>query len=161
MTDVSTSLLMVGPTGVGPFRSPDWRVSSTIQLVEGSGNGPYWLFTDHKGSERVLMIDSLFPEVVASSVVLLVSVVTGNESAISVLEATHNVSRDDAGNVEIAPFWDLADEVERQLATLLAPVARLGFVTLDETTIASNAVYAHLLNLGFTVESFISQASMA
>lgn len=158
MTDISTSLLMVGPTGVGPFNSGDWRVGATLQLVEGSNNGPYWLFTDTLGQERVLMIDSLFPEVVTSSIVLALAVATDNEKALSILEASHNIVRTGDGKIQVAPYWDLADEVTSQVASTIVPFARLGFVVLDESSIASDVVFAHLLSLGFRLDVFVSKA---
>jgi hypothetical protein len=161
MTDITTSLLMISPTGVGPFHSPDWRVGFTAQLVEGSGNGPYWLYQDAQGCERVLMIDSLHPEIVACSVVLLVSVLAGNAEVLSILDATHNITHEESGGIRIAPYWDLADEVTKQLVTHLAPMTRLGLVTLDANSIASSAVFAHLLEFGMVADSFYLQASTA
>lgn len=163
MTDVSTSLLLIGPTGVGSFNSPDWRVGYTAQLVEGSTNGPYWLFEENHGEERVLMIDSLFPEVVARSIALLTAVVTSNQRALEILEETHNVTPDSDPDgkvrLQIAPYWDLADDVMSQVSDSLSAHCRLGLVTLDETTVANEEVIAHLLDIGFTVDSFVSRAT--
>ena len=104
------------------------------------------------------MIDSLHTEIIASSVVLLVTVLLGGDQALSILEESHNITRSKDGEIQIAPYWDLADEVATRLASLIAPVARLGFVTLDETTLASNALFAHLLSLGIRSEAFVSLA---
>lgn len=159
MTDVSTALLMIGPSGVGPFHSPDWRVAGCAQLVEGGSNGPYWLYGDTSGTERVLMIDSLDAQIVADSVLLLIAVMANNPKALGMLEATHNVSIQEQGQLSIAPYWDLADTVRNYVASAMRTSVRTGLVILDETSVANHEVIAHLLGLGITLDTFVSAAS--
>lgn len=159
MTDVSTALLMFGPSGVGPFHSPHWRLAGFAQLVEGGSNGPYWLYRDTSGRERVLMIDSLDSQIIADSLLLLIAVMANNSKALGMLEATHNVSLQDQGQVSIAPYWELADTVRDNLASAIRTSVRAGLVILDDTSVANHAVIAHLLGLGITLNTFISGAS--
>lgn len=160
MTDVSTALLMIGPSGVGPFHSPHWRLAGFAQLVEGGSNGPYWLYRDTSGRERVLMIDSLDSQIIADSLLLLIAVMANNSKALGMLEATHNVSLQDQGQVSIAPYWELADTVRDNLASAIRTSVRAGLVILDDTSVANHAVIAHLLGLGITLNTFISGASV-
>jgi hypothetical protein len=161
LTALSTALLMVGPSGIGSFHSPDWRVGGVAQLVEAGTNGPYWLYSDQDGDERTIHIDSLEPEIVSRSVLLLLGHLTNDPVARAWLRDTHNLFSDETGRLTVAPYWEIADEVAQAISAALAPHYRLGFVKLDDTTLVNEEVCAHLLALGFSVEGFISQGSMA
>lgn len=163
MTDITTAVLLIGPNGVGPFNSPDWRVDlkASAQLVEGSGNGPYWLYFDPTGQERALMIDSLDPKIVADSIQFISAVLAQDAKSLSMLEATHNVTVQEDGTFRLAPYWELADSVVDYIADSLRDKVRLGLVVLDETSIVNEAVSAHLLERGFRVNAFISAVSVA
>ena len=56
MTWPRTALVMVGPSGVGPFHSPDLRIGMTVQLIECGSNGPYWLKTPDDSDPAVQVL---------------------------------------------------------------------------------------------------------
>lgn len=154
MTSISTALLMVGPSGVGPFNSPDWRVSFVSQLVEAGSNGPYWLTNASGEPEQYLPIQSLDPEDVAKATVLLLAQQIPDGSVQGLLRETHNLIDNPDGTTKIAPYWDGSDSDFQFYASRLAPRVRLGVVQLAEHGLMDGAVFAHLLRYGFALETF-------
>ena len=150
---------MVGPSGIGSFHSRDWRVGAVAELVEAGTNGPYWLYRDADGQERTIHIDSLDPDIVARSVLLLLGHLCDDATTRGWLHDTHNLYLDENGRLKVAPYWELADEVVSAIATSLGPRYRLGIVKLDDSSLMNSASIAHLLALGFDVETFISEGS--
>lgn len=157
MTAISTALLMVGPSGVGPFHSPDWRVSFVAQLVEAGSNGPYWLINSPGQRESYLPINSIEPEEVARSVVLLLGQQFVDDAQVQgFLRETHNLIDNEDGTTTIAPYWDGSDSDFAYYASRQAPRCRLGVVKLDEMSLMNEGTFAHLLDYGFTLEAFES-----
>ncbi len=159
MSKVSTSLLFAGPSGVGPFHSPDWRVCWSANLVEGGSNGPFWLplpsFEDQR-SVNALMIDSNEPELVAQSLILLVSAVFGSENLLGLLLETHNITEVSPGEFSFAPFWELTPEVVAQCVSDLDRRIRLGFVQLDDLGIFDLRVIEELAKKSIQIDAFVS-----
>ena len=159
MSKVSTAFLFVGPAGVGPFYSPDWRVCWGVNLVEGGSGGPFWLplpsFEDQRpvGS---LLIDSNEPELVAQSLVLLVATVFGTKNLLGLLSETHNIAEVSPGEFAFAPFWEMAPEILAKCADDLSGRIRIGFVQLDALGIFDSKVIERLQGLGLVVEPFVS-----
>jgi hypothetical protein len=158
MTSFSTALLFVGPSGVGPFHSRNWRVGVTAQLVEAGSNGPYWLY-EHEGREHVVAIEGLDEDSVTRSIVMLLGHVIDNAFARGWLWDTHNLVLREDGSTAVAPCWELADSVLESVASNLREVCRLGWVRLDSSSLFDDAVSAHLLSLGFDLDAFDSLAS--
>lgn len=154
MTSISTALLMVGPSGVGPFHSPDWRVSFVSQLVEAGSSGPYWLTNAPGEPEQYLPIQSLDPEDVAKATVLLLGQQIQDDSVQGLLRETHNLIDNPDGTTKIAPYWDGSDSDFEFYASRLAPRVRLGVVQLAEHGLMNEAAVAHLLRFGFTIQAF-------
>lgn len=158
MTDVTTALVLVGPAGVGPFYSPEWRVGATLQLVEGSGNGPYWYLSspyENFGEEwpPALSIDSLETHKLAKSLVLaLWAVVSSQSRQDSVVEAGAVVRDGDA--LAFVQPWTFGSRDFTDLTASLSQVARLGIVILDRPTLISDEFVAQLQSWGFDVEVF-------
>ena len=74
MTKVTTAMVIVGPSGVGPFHAPGWRVGEVLQLVEGGHAGPFWLHDSLGGrgapsQSPARFVGSLDAEVVAASLI--------------------------------------------------------------------------------------------
>lgn len=154
MTAISTALLMVGPSGVGPFHSPDWRVSWVSQLVEAGSNGPYWLTSAPGRAEQYLPINSLDSWEVARSTVLLLGQNIDEPNVQALMRETENLIEGLDGEMRIAPYWDGSDSDFDFYASRLAPLCRLGLVRLDELTLFNQEVFAHLLRWNFTLVPF-------
>jgi hypothetical protein len=159
MTAISTALLMVGPSGVGPFRSPDWRVSWVSQLVEAGSNGPYWLTNAPGKSEQFLPINSLDPWEVARSTVLLLAQNIDDPNVQALMRETENLIEGPDGESRIAPYWDGSDSDFDFYASRLAPLCRLGVVRLADLTLFNEDVFAHLLRWNFALVPFESVGS--
>lgn len=158
LSSSSSALLMVGPSGVGPFHSRQWRLGFYAQLVESGTNGPYWLFHTQDRKEQSLHLDGLDSETVVRSIVLMLAFALGSENLRGWLEESHNVFEAPNGETQIAPFWEMADDLVSVCVRELKSSARLGVVTLDEMTLLDRQACAHLSELGFDVESFTSEA---
>jgi hypothetical protein len=157
MSRFTSALVFTSPVAVSPFYSEDWRVSWSANLVEGSSGGPYWLplpsFPEQLSVES-MVIDSLEPELVADSLVLLLAVVFGGEALNWLLRESHNLTFPDTGKPEIAPFWELADDVRDCCIRDLIPKIKIGVAILDEESIFTRKVIAILSGYGFQVETF-------
>lgn len=141
---------MLGPTGVGPFASPDWRVApDPIQLVEAGTNGPGLLAGRH-----YLSIDSLDGEFVVRALVLMAANLTDVGPVKDYLRETHNLVQSDDGFETTAPYWDIADEVLAWCAPRLSEFVRIGIVRLDDITLADDFVVERLRAMGFMVDVF-------
>ena len=164
MSKFSSSLLFVGPSGVGPFHSPDWRVSWCVNLVEGGSNGPFWLplpsFEDQRVVE-LMMIDGHDAQLVAESLVLLLAVVFGSENLLGLLEETHNFSQTDDRTFKMAPFWELAHDVRVKCVSDLKGRLRVGVVQLDAGSIFDSEVVGLLESWGLRVEAFTGAPELA
>ena len=154
MSGSSSALLMVGPTGVGPFHSHDWRVGFTAQLVEGGTNGPYWLFQRSNEREQVLFIDGLDAKTVVQSIVLILAFAIGSANLKGWLDESHNTYLDEMGEIRIAPYWEVSEDLLIVCVRELHETVRLGFVMLDALSILDDEVVAHLCGLGFDVDTF-------
>ena len=150
MTTFSTALVILGPTGVGPFHSPDWRVGPMhIQVVEGGTNGPALLAGDH-----FLLIDSLEPELVLRALIVMMATITDVSLVKNHLRETSNLQMGPDGFETVAQHWDLAPSDLAWCAAALADYVRVGIVVLDEMTIADASIVERLKALGFMVETF-------
>lgn len=134
MTKVTTAMVIVGPSGVGPFHVPGWRVGEVLQLVEGGHAGPFWLHdalgargTD--GASEARFIGSVDARVVAASLVDAVGEAIGEPQ----------VTGGPAGN-----------------AAALAGRCRIGVVRLDPTTLLDDLALDILREVGLTVDLFDS-----
>lgn len=154
MTTVSTALLLVGPSGVGPFQSRDWRVnpSTSCQLVEGGNNGPYFLYTLGE-KEAVFHLDSLDPEILSRGLVLMTAILTNDEQSLGILHATENLIETDRGE-RVAPFWEIADGVLLTISRRLSLLCRIGVVRLDGNSLFTSEVLDKLRILDFDVTEF-------
>ena len=150
ITTFTTALVILGPTGIGPFSSPDWRVApNPIQLVEAGTNGPGLLAGSH-----YLSIDSLDSEFVFRALVLMAANLTDVQQVKDYLRDTHNLVQSEAGMETTAPYWDIADEVLEWCAPRMAEFIRIGIVRLDDMTLADDAVVERLRSFGFMVDVF-------
>jgi hypothetical protein len=163
MSRFTSALVFTSPVAVSAFYSEDWRVSWSTNLVEGASGGPYWLplpsFAEQLSVES-MVIDSLEPELVADSLVLLLAVVFGGEALNWLLRESHNLTFPDTGKPEIAPFWELADDVRGCCIRDLTPKVKIGVAILDEESIFNRKVIAILSGYGFQVESFTRSTSV-
>jgi hypothetical protein len=153
---MTTSLLFVGPAAVGPFGDADlWRVGPSCGLVEGGTNGPYFLMNGGQVNEYAMMVDGLDVDTALRAVILVLAVLSQNENAHYLLTESHNLVETSTG-LQVAPCWDLADDVANQLVQILAASCRVGLVQLDRQPLISEAVLAELSRLGFAVTVFRS-----
>ena len=157
MSRRTTAFVMVGPSGVGAFQDPLWRVWGTAQLVEGGNNGPFWVTApgghhdDGTGPES-LVIDSDDPQIVARSVVALLAASLGDDALIAYLQRARLITVTDGRRVIRSP-WHLSgadlDECVESLSV------RIGIVRLaDESALDDEAVTA-LRSWGFAVDEFL------
>jgi hypothetical protein len=147
---------MVGPSVVGAFQDPLWRVGGTAQLVEGGSNGPFWLTApaghgdDGVGPES-LVIDSDDPQVVARSLVALIAATAGDDALIAQLHRARLFSVVDGRRVIRSPWRlsgaDLDDCVE-------SLSVRIGIVRMAERSALDDESVAALRSWGFTVDEF-------
>jgi len=150
ITTFTTALVMLGPTGIGPFSSQDWRVApDPIQLVEAGTNGPGLLAGRH-----YLSIDSLDSEFVFRAFVLMAANLTDVQHVKDYLRETHNLVQDDSGIETTARYWDIADEVLEWCAPRMAEFIRIGIVRLDDMTLADDALVERFRAYGFMVDVF-------
>lgn len=153
MTTSSTAFVMVGPSGVGSFHDRLWRVNpNSAQLVEGGGNGPYILL-DSGDQEFSFPIEAWDAGFVMKAVVLLVTLLVGEEQTTGILRETENLIQTERGE-RVAPFWDIAEDVLPQLTRRLAPLCRIGIVRLESNSILSRGVVDLMRQTGFDVETF-------
>lgn len=154
MTTVSTALILVGPSGVGPFQNREWRLnpSSSCQLVEGGNNGPYFLYTVGE-QEAVFHMDSLDPEILSRGLVVMTAILTNDEQSLGILRATENLIETDRGE-RVAPFWEIADGVLLTISRRLSPLCRIGVVRLDGNSLFTSEVLDKLRILDFDVTEF-------
>lgn len=153
MTTASTAFVMVGPSGVGSFHDRLWRVSpNNAQLVEGGTNGPYFLL-EPGDDEFAFHIEDLDADSVMRAVVLLTTLLVGEENTIGLLRASENLISTVTGE-RVAPYWELADDVLQSLAKRLAPICRIGIVRLDEQSILTTEVGDSLRALQFDVSTY-------
>lgn len=153
MTSFSTAFVMVGPSGVGSFHDRLWRVSpNTAQLVEGGTNGPYFLLGSGD-DEFVFHIEDFDSDSVMRAVVLLTTLLVGEEQTIGLLRASENLIKTEAGE-RVAPYWELADDVLQSLTKRLAPICRIGIVRLGTTSALTTEVIALMRLSGLDVAEF-------
>jgi hypothetical protein len=161
MSRFTSALVFASPLGVGPFFSDEWRVSWCANLVEGSSAGPYWLplpsYEDHLKVES-MMIDSIEPELVADSLILLLGAVFGSEGLNWLLRESQNLIFPDDGKPAIAPYWDLANDVRDCCVRDLATRIKIGIACLDEHSLLCSQAIQLLRGFGFRVEVFSGQA---
>lgn len=153
MTTSSTAFVMVGPSGVGSFHDRLWRVSpNNAQLVEGGTNGPYFLLGS-RDDEFAFHIEDFDADSVMRAVVLLTTLLVGEEQTIGLLRASENLITTVPGE-RVAPYWELADDVLQSLSKRLASICRIGIVRLDEQSILSVEVVDMLRSLQFDVSTY-------
>jgi hypothetical protein len=157
MSRFTSALVFASPLGSGSFYSDGWRVNWCANLVEGSSAGPYWLplpsYEDHLKIES-MMIDSLEPELVTDSLILLLGAVFGSESLNWLLRESQNLIFPEDGKPALAPFWELADDVRNCCIRDLSTRIKIGVVSLDEHSLLGSESIRLLRGLGFRVEVF-------
>lgn len=157
MSRFTSALVFASPLGVGPFYSDEWRVNWCANLVEGSSGGPYWLplpsYDDHLTIES-MVIDSVEPELVADSLILLLGAVFGGEALNWLLRESQNLIFPDDGRPHLAPYWDLADDVRNCCVRDLSGRIRIGVTALDEHSLLGAEAIHLLSSHGFRVEVF-------
>lgn len=155
---------MVGPNGIGPFHSDEWRVGLTIQLVEGGSNGPYWLTTPGElipGVARpdFLLIDSLEPQKIADSlVVMLVATTTPQEHQKELLDV--GVLTKTERGIGFPSPWIFPKRVMKDRLLALSDSYRIGIVSLDEFSLISDQVISILRNWNIEVKTFMPSETL-
>lgn len=159
MSRFTSALVFASPLGVGSFYSDEYRVNWCANLVEGSSGGPYWLplpsYEDHLKIES-MVIDSIEPELVVDSLILLLGAVFGSESLNWLLRESQNLIFPDDGKPVIAPYWDLADDVRNCCIRDLSNRIKIGVTALDEHSLLGSEAVSLLRGFGFRVEVFES-----
>lgn len=157
MTATTTAVLMISAKGFGPFASPGWRLNSTVEVVDGSSNGPYLLTSQSDPSTQrpvePLFVNSLEPEFMVDAIVLLLAAQVGTESAMGWLTATENVI-ESTEQIKFAPYWDLDSRVRDQILIDFKDRIKLGIVLLEENSSLNNAAIDELRSLGIEIELF-------
>jgi hypothetical protein len=156
MSQGTTTFVMVGPTGIGAFHDPLWRVGATVQLVEGGNNGPYWLaapasHADAGAGPESLVIDSDDPQLVARSLVVLLAATVGDDALIAHLHRAHLITVED-GRRSIRSPWRLSGADLDECADSLS--VRIGIVRLHERSALNAESVTALRSWGFTVDEF-------
>ncbi|MCU1445269.1 hypothetical protein [Cryobacterium sp.] len=156
MSKGTTAFVLVGPSGVGAFHDPLWRVWGTAQLVEGGSNGPYWLtapggHNDDGAGPESLVIDSDDPQIVARSVVALLAASVGDDALIAHLERAGLITVADGRRVIRSP-WHLSGADLDECAESLS--VRIGIVRLAERSALDDESVMALRSWGFTVDEF-------
>lgn len=164
MTDVSTALVILSPSGAGPFNNSEWRIGHTIQLVEGGTNGPYWLASLGENITSVsrpnfLLIDSLKTDEIAKSLCLLLIAVTAPQDQLEVLIQQGFVVNKDRGLGFPHP-WKFNQETLRTTLTWLTNNYRLGIVSLDEFSLLTDETTEYLGKIGIACEKFMPSNSL-
>ena len=160
LTTSSTALAWIGPAGVGSFNARLWRVNpNATQLVEGGTNGPFFLVRMGV-REFPIHLDSLDSEFVLDGMLLSLALLSEDEEVLGLLRATHNLIGP-WGEDAVAPFWELAPEVTRQIARRLSQTCRIGLVVLEENSLVTPEIIEHLRSLGLDVTSFESAEQMS
>jgi hypothetical protein len=156
MTKQSTALLTVGPRSIPPWNDRLWRIIGTANLVEGSI--PYWIVgqTEQRQygvSTSYVEVVSPHPEAVVDSILMILGVYFGgNEVGVRLMES-HNMTEKN-GVRESAPFYELADETRRVVASLLSESLRLGLTRLDEFSLVDYQVFHLLREMGFDLDTY-------
>lgn len=159
MTKTTTALIALGPATISPWGDEAWRIGLTVQLVEG-GSPAYWLSNptlEPLHSVHPLHVDIEVPdeECTFNALLLSIAVQVGGEKIEHLLLETHNIAL--SGRVrEIAPYWDLSDDLVHALGLEIAGKVRIAVTLLDEQTLMTKAVIAKLRSLGISVSVFIS-----
>jgi hypothetical protein len=156
MTKMTTATLLVSGKGFGPFGSPGWRIGQVLQLVEGSGRGPYFFIDeltqgDPTAIPRSMAIDSLEPNVVAESIVLALACCVGSGHVIDLLIESTNLDVEGDGRRRISEGWKLTSEMLRICADDLASDVRIAAVILDSRSLIDDKVLGYLREWGFEV----------
>jgi hypothetical protein len=152
----TTTFVMVGPTAVGAFQDPLWRVGVTVQLVEGGNNGPYWLTApathedDGVGPES-LVINSDDPQMVARSLIALLAATVGDDALVAHLQRAGLV-RVSEGRRHIRSPWHLSGADLDECVDSLS--VRIGIVRLAQHSALDDDSVAALRSWGFTVDEF-------
>lgn len=160
MSTVSTALVIVGPSGIGPFHSPEWRVGLTIQLVEGGTNGPYWLSTPGEVLPGVtrpdfLLIDSLKPEDIAKSLCLLLISITTPQLELEELIHNGTLVKNQRGIGFPSP-WKFNKDLLKACLKSLAENYKIGIVSLDEFSLLTDETTEILQkNFGISCSKFM------
>ncbi len=153
MSKSSSALVLVSPSGVGSFHSRLWRINPRQgQLVEGSSNGPYFLYGGSE-DEAAFFVDGLESNAVLAATVLLTTMLVNEQVTMDYLRSMGNLVQSERGE-RVPPGWDLEHEAQQMLATHLSPIARVGIVRLEECSVLSGEVVEGLLRLGFDVTTF-------
>lgn len=157
MTRTTTALITAGPRTIGPWGDRAWRIALTIQLVEG-GSAAYFLSTPtnepiQQVSPAEVVIEAPHDECTLSSLIMTLAAQLGTEHAQALLEESHNLTMENDIR-HIAPYWDLSDELQRQLAQELAEIIRIGVVVLDSTSLVNPILISKLRDHGFDVDLY-------
>jgi len=158
MSKHTTALVMVGPAGVGPLRTPDWRVSMTAQLIEGGSSGPVWMTSpgghhDEGVAPESMLIDGTEADLVARSLVLLIAASIGDEPLRSQLVDAGNVELDEH-RMAISDPWLLPDDLLLTCTDSLSAQCRIGIVRLEERPSLDTRAASLLRDWGFEVDEF-------
>jgi hypothetical protein len=152
----TTTFVMVGPTAVGAFQDPLWRVGVTVQLVEGGSNGPYWLTAPATHGDagvvpESLVIDSDDPQLVARSLVALLAATVGDDDLVAHLQRAGLVRVTD-GRRHIRSPWHLSGADLDECVDSLS--VRIGIVRLAQHSVLDAESVTALRSWGFTVDEF-------
>lgn len=160
MTRVTTSSLLFSPRTLGPWGDEhSWRFDGTIaQLVEG-GTHFYWHVcpggSEHGLARQISSVPIELPsaEFVVRSVVLLSTLLFGNENEIGLMRELHNFTEND-GRIGAAPFWDLSDHDTEWFASSVGQRIKIAATVLDEFSSLTPAVCARVEHLGLRIDRF-------
>lgn len=156
MSRESTALITIGPRNIAPWGDRVWRVAGTAQLVEGST--PYWIVTPTEPAQYSVSSNSVGihlpePESLFESILMFLAAYFGDEDVEACLVETHNVTKSANGR-EIAPYFELADEVQSYLVGRLSQCLRIAVTRLSDQTLMDRHVCALLRDAGFDVEEY-------
>lgn len=156
MTSQTTALITAGPRTIGPWGDRIWRIGLTLQLVENSM--AHWLVTPTSPPLRpvepgAVLIEQPTQEFVIDALIVALASHYGNDRVDGILHETHNLSDAD-GVHQIAPYWELAEDVRESLVAELANDLRLGVTRLDDFSLLTDDAVLELRMSGFDVDEY-------
>jgi hypothetical protein len=164
MTAQTTAIVLASPRFVGPWGDEAWRVSLTLQLVEG-GSRAYWLSSPLEPAEHPARPDGVVIEVptedgVLDAMLASIAIHLGGSAVQRRLLESHNLEVVDGVRV-LAPYWDFSELDWDVIDADLARDLRLGIVVLDGLTLMTEGVVKGARTHGFEVELFGPGAALS
>jgi len=155
LTKQSTAAILVSPKTLGTWGDKGWRLSEVYELIEG-GSTSYLLRNSNRDSDpgsstSSLMIAYPNAETLLETFIAMLSINLGTSRCLDLLEESHNLTSDGS---DLAPFWDLADDVLDCLCRELASIIRIGIVALDDMSMADREFTKILREKDFEVTLF-------